>query len=52
MGKGKPQPPARECSTCGTSRTCLNCGGSGRWYTNPKMVCGHCSGSGVCPVNR
>lgn len=43
--------PSGGCATCGTNKTCQNCGGTGHWHTKPEVPCGHCSGSGACPNN-
>lgn len=48
MGKGG----KGDCSTCGSNTQCQNCQGTGKWLTNPNVTCGHCNGSGTCPINR
>lgn len=55
MGKNKntnTSDSVRSCATCGTSKQCQNCSGTGHWHSNKNIECGHCSGSGKCPINE
>lgn len=43
--------PTSDCASCGGTRRCLTCAGTGRWYEGSpdEGDCSSCGGSGLCP---